>query len=85
MKSMKEMYPDAVKDLPPNSLPPLDNPVENKSFVDIDHAGEKVTQISQTDILLYLNSAPVIWYYKRQNIVESSIFDYVFIALRLAS
>ena len=85
MEAMKEMYPDAVEDLPPNSPPPRGNYVEVNCFIDIDHAGYKVTQISQTGILLYLNSSPIIWYPKRQNIVESSTFGYEFVALRLAS
>ena len=46
MKVMKEMYPDAVEDLPPNSTPPQVNPVEINCFVDSDHAGDKVTRRS---------------------------------------
>ena len=37
MKSMKEMYPDAVEDLPPNSTLPRGNPAEVNFFVDSDH------------------------------------------------
>ena len=67
-------------------LPHLEvNPVEVNCFVDSDHSGDKVTQRSQTVILLYLNSAPIIWYYKRQNTVESSTFGSEFVALRLSS
>ena len=65
MEAMKEMYPDTVEDMPPNSPPPRGNPVEVNCFVDSDHAGDKVTRRSQTGILLYLNSAPIIWYSKR--------------------
>ncbi|GFH48973.1 Blackbeard [Chaetoceros tenuissimus] len=54
-------------------------------FVDSDHAGDKVTRRSQTGILLYLNSAPIIWYSKRQATVESSTFGSEFVALRIAS
>ena len=68
------MYPDAVEDLPPNSPPPQGNPVEINVFVDSYHAGDKVIRISQTGILLYLNSAPIIRYSKRQNNVEGSTF-----------
>ena len=82
---MKEMYLDAVEDLPPNFPPPRVNPVEVNCFVYSEHGQKKVTQISQTGILLYLNSAPIISYYKCQNIVESSTFSYEFFALRLSS
>ena len=37
IKSMKEMYPDAVEDLPPNSTLPRGNPAEVNFFVDSDH------------------------------------------------
>ena len=83
--AMKEMYPDAVEDLPPNAPPSRGNPVEMNTFVDSDHAGDKVTRRSQTGILLYLNSAPIIWYSKRQNTVESSTFGSEFVSLRVAS
>ena len=83
--AMKEMYPDAVEDLPPNAPPPRGNPVEMNTFVDSDHAGDKVTRRSQTGILLYLNSAPIIWYSKRQNTVESLTFGSEFVSLRVAS
>ena len=59
---LKEIYPDAVEDLPPNSTPPQGNPVEVNCFIDSDHAGETVTRISQTGYLLYLNSTPIIYY-----------------------
>jgi hypothetical protein len=85
ISAMKEMYPDAIEDLPPNAPPPRGNPVEINCFVDSDHAGDKITRRSQTGILLYLNSAPIIWYSKRQSTVESSTFGSEFVALRVAS
>ena len=85
MNATKDMYPDAVEDLPPNAPSPRGNPVEINCFVDSDHAGDKVTRRLQTGILLYLNSAPIIWWSKRQNTVESSTFSSEFVALRIAS
>ena len=85
ISAMKDMYPDAVEDFPPNAPPPRGNPVEINCFVDSDHAGDKITRRSQTGILLYLNSAPIIWYSKRQATVESSTFGSEFVALRVAS
>ena len=35
--------------------------------------------------MLYINSAPIIWYSKRQNTIESSTFGSEFVALRVAS
>ena len=43
-------------------------------FVDADHGWDKATRRSQTGIILFENSAPLVWYSKRQNMVESSTF-----------
>ena len=43
-------------------------------FVDANHAGDTETRQSQTGILLFCNSAPIIWFRKRQNSVEASKF-----------
>jgi len=43
-----------------------------------------VTRRSQTGIILYVNKAPIIWYSKRQNTVESATFGSEFIALKTA-
>jgi hypothetical protein len=53
-------------------------------FVDADRAGNQVTRRSHTGILIHLNSAPIIWYSKAQNTVESSTFGSEFIASRIA-
>ena len=85
MKVMNEMYPDSVEYLHPNSLPPRGNPVEVNCFVFIDRSGDNVTRRLQTGILLYFNSAPIIWYSNCQNTVEISNFGSEFFALRLSS
>ena len=59
---MKEMYPDTTEDIPSNAPEHCGNAVQMNLFVDSDHAGDKVTRQSQTGILLYCNSAPIIWY-----------------------
>ena len=43
-----------------------------------------MTRHSQTGILLFLNRAPIIWYSKRQNTVETSTFGSEFFAMRIA-
>ena len=52
--------------------------------MDSDHAGNKVTSRSQTGILIFLNVAPINWFSKRQNTVESSSFGLELIALKIA-
>jgi hypothetical protein len=85
MKNMREMYPDAQEDMPPNAPEPRGNPIQVNCFVDSDHAGDRISRRSQTGIILYCNSAPIIWYSKRQNTVECSTFGSEFVALRIAS
>ena len=81
---MKELYPDAVDQLPHDMPEPLGEGVNISCFVDADHAGNKITRRSHTGIIIFLNSAPIIWYSKRQNTVESSTFGSELIALKQA-
>ena len=81
---MKDFYPDACEKIPPNAPLPRGKPVQINCFVDADHAGNIVTRRSQTGILIFLNMAPISWYSKRQNTVESSTFSSEFIALKTA-
>ena len=64
--------------------PPCRHAVSSHCFVDADHASNTVTWRSQTGILIFLNRAPIVWYSKRQNTVETSTFRGEFIAMRTA-
>jgi hypothetical protein len=77
-------YPDAQEAIPPNAPEPRGQSVSMSCFVDSDHAGCCVTRRSHTGILIYVQNAPIIWYSKRQNIVESSAFSLEFIAMKTA-
>jgi len=83
-KVMKEFYPDAEEKIPPNAPKSRGKPVQINCFVDSDHAGNLATRRSHTGILIFLNMAPISWYSKRQNTVESSTFSSEFIALKTA-
>ena len=78
------MYRDAVDELPHNMPVPLGEEVDINAFVDADHAGNRVTRRSHTGVIIFCNLAPVVWYSKRQNTVETSTFGAEFIALRIA-
>ena len=84
-ETWKEFYPDAQESLPPNAPPPRGKDVRIASYVDADHAGNLVTRRSHTGIIIYLNNAPIIWFSKRQNTVESSSFGSEFVALRIST
>ena len=82
---MKKLYVDASEDLPLNVPMPRGKSIQINCFVDADHAGDKITRRSQTGIILFGNSAPLIWYLKRQNTIESSTFGAEFVALWIAT
>jgi hypothetical protein len=51
-------------------------------FVDSDHAADKLQRRSRTGFIIYLNSAPIVWYSKRQGTIETSVFGAEFVAMR---
>ena len=53
---------------------PLVPPVQITCFLDKYHAGDQLTRRSYSGILIYINRALIIWYSKRQNTVEASLF-----------
>jgi hypothetical protein len=53
-------------------------------FVDANHAGDRVTRRSHIGIIIFVNRAPIIWYSKQQNTVETSTFGSEFVAAQIA-
>jgi hypothetical protein len=51
-------------------------------FIDSDHAADLVSRRSRTDVLIYLQSAPIAWYTKKQGSIETSSFGSEFTALK---
>ena len=85
MRDWSDFYPDAKEEIPPNMPEPRGHSVQINCFVDADHAGDVVSRRSHTGIIIFVNRAPIIWYSKRQNTVETSTFGSEFIALRIAT
>ena len=52
--------------------------------MDASHADDMRNWWRQTGILIFLNKAPIIWYSKKQNTVETSTFSSEFIAMKTA-
>ena len=84
-RDWSDFYQDAREELPPNMPEPRGTPVQINCFVDADHAGDVVSRRSHTGIIIYVNRAPIIWYSKRQNTVETSTFGSEFIAMKIAT
>ena len=80
-----DFYPNAKEDLPPSMPTPRAKQVSITFFCDANHAGDMITRRSQSGIIFYMNGAPITWYSKRQNTVESSTFGSEFIALRIGT
>ena len=80
-----EFYPEAQEAISLNMPEPKGNSVNITVFVDADHAGNRTTRCFFTGILIYGNRAPIIWYSKKQNTVETSIFGSEFVAMKIAT
>jgi len=70
---------------PPNAPEFRGKKVTMTCFVDASHAGCHVTRRSWTGVLIFVNRAPILWYSKKQNTVESSTFTSEFVAARIAT
>jgi hypothetical protein len=82
----KLFYPDIDGEVLPRNRPkPLGNWVQINMFCDAAHATCHLTRRSTTGIIIFINGAPMIWYSKRQNTIESSVFGSEFVALKIAS
>lgn len=85
LNEWNDFYPEAAEKLPAKMVEPLGNPVKVRAYVDANHAGNLKNRRSHSGILIYVNNAPIIWYSKRQNTVESSSFGSEYIALRICT
>ena len=60
-QNWEEMYPDAVEDIPTNMPVPKGSKVDIMTFIDADHARDKITRRSVTGVLLLINNTPLQW------------------------
>jgi hypothetical protein len=79
-----EYYPGAKETLPPDMPTAQGQSVVMSCFVDADHAGCRVTRRSHTGVIIFVDRAPILWFSKKQNTVESSTFRSEFVAMRIA-
>ena len=82
-----DQYYDAEEQLPDEHLcpKPLGVSVSMTAYVVSSHAANKVTRMSHTGFILFLNRAPITWFSKQQNTVEVSIFSSKFLAMRVCT
>ena len=75
-------YGPCKEDIPSNAPPPRGIGFTMRAFVDSDHAGDSVTRRSRTGFMVFLNSAPIFVYSKKQGSCETSSFGSEFIAMK---
>jgi hypothetical protein len=81
----KLFYRDITGDVLPTGRPmERGNPVQITLFCDAAHGTCHMTRRSTTGIVVFINGAPISWYSKRQNTIESSVFGSEFVALKIA-
>ncbi len=78
----KEFYPFAEDVIPEQMPEPRGKEVQITMFVDASHAANMVTRQSRTGVLIFVNRAPILWYSKKQNSIETSTFGSEFMALK---
>jgi hypothetical protein len=79
-----EFYGDVVEEDPADMPEPLGRSVRITSFMDSDHAGNRVTRRSHSGIFIFVNNALIVSYSKKQNTVESATFGSEMVAMRIA-
>ena len=70
------------EELPGNAPPPRGKEFLVRAKVDADHAGDTQTRRSRTGFIVYMQCAPIYWFSKKQNSVESSTFGSEFCAMK---
>ena len=78
----KEYYRDAEEQMPHRMPNPRGHDVLTTAFVDASFASNKVTRHSHSGYIIFVNSAPIKWFSKKQKTLETSAFSAEYIALR---
>lgn len=77
-----EHYRDAKEEKPDRMPKPRGKSVLTTAFVDASHANNKKTRRSHIGHIIFVNRAPILWYSKRTQTVETSTFSSEFIAMK---
>jgi len=70
------------EEIPGNASPPRGKEFLVRAKGEADHAVHTQTRISRTGFIVYLQCAPIYWFSKKQNSVESSSFGSEFFAMK---
>ena len=78
----REFYGNVKESTLPNMPEPRGKEIEIRLYVDSDHAADRLVRRSRTTFFVFLNSAPLVWFSKRQPTVETSVFGAEFVAMK---
>ncbi len=76
-----KFYSKVEESIPTIAPYALGKVLELCQFVDSDHDGDQCTHISRSGFLMYLNSASITWYSKRQYTIETCTFGTEFVVV----
>ena len=79
----REYYRDAEEIMPFDMPQARGRLVMILAYVDALHGTNKVTRKSHTGYIIFVNRAPILWYSKRQQTVETSAFSSEMIAMKV--
>lgn len=77
-----DFYPDARENIPHNAPKPRGRSIVTFGYVDADWAGSN-NRRSHTGFIIYVQSAPVLWYSKKQSTIETSTYGAELCATRI--
>ena len=75
-------YGECKEEIPPNEPHSRGIGFTIRGFVYSDHAGNCITRRSRTGFLIFLNCAPIYWFSKNQNSIDTSFFGSEFVAMK---
>ena len=84
-QSWQEFYQDVEEDIPEDAPKPKGMTFTLTTYVDADHARDKLNRRSVTGIVMLINNTPLAWTSKRQKTVESSTYGSELVASRIAT
>ena len=79
-----DFYSDAEEAVPLNAPPALGLSVTTHCYVDADWAGNLLNRRSHSGIIMYVQSAPIVWISKKQKTIETSTHGAELCATKMA-
>jgi len=83
-KKLLEQYPDAMEQKDDKLPMPLFDELAISTYVDSDHAHDKVSRRAITGIIIFVGITPVFALARRQGAIETSTYSAEFIAMKTA-